>query len=228
MCGRYAAARSSHDLADTFDAADRTAEEVGARFNVAPGTGIRVVVSRAPERDGGDRRRELRVVRWGLIPPWVRDPATARPLINARAETAAAKPAFRRAVAARRCLVPADGWFEWRQRVPYYLSRRDGAPLAFAGIYEHHRRGEGQVLTTCAILTTAAQGALVDVHDRMPLLLPPSAWQAWLDPEEEAGPLLAPPVPQLVAAVAMRRVAPAVGNVRNDGPELIAEVGAQP
>jgi putative SOS response-associated peptidase YedK len=142
-------------------------------------------------------------------------------------------PAFRLAVARRRCLVPADGWYEWARRddggrQPYYLAPRDGSGLAFGGLYEFWSGPNGRV-TSCAIVTTAAVGELATVHDRMPLVLPRSAWSAWLDPDQpDPAGLLAPPAADLVARIELRPVGGAVGNVANAGPDLIAPVPLAP
>ncbi|MBI1757820.1 MAG: SOS response-associated peptidase [Actinobacteria bacterium] len=229
MCGRYAAGRSTDELADAFDAVDRTADEVGASFNVAPGTAVRAVVASPPaqpdqpDQPGGSRRRELRALRWGLVPPWADRPQVGARMINARVETVAGKPVFRGPLAARRCLVPADGWFEWRDRRPYFITPDDGSVLALAGLYEHWNRGP-EPLTSCAIITTAAVGRLTEVHDRMPLLIPAARWSEWLDPDCPVEELLAPSSLAMVARLAIRPVGPAVGDVRRDGRELIVEV----
>jgi putative SOS response-associated peptidase YedK len=171
----------------------------------------------------------LRVARWGLVPSFARDTGGAARRINARAETVAGLPSFRAALARRRCLIPADGWYEWARRddgsrQPYFLTPADGSPLAFAGLYEFWGDAEHRLLT-CAIVTTAAVGELAGVHDRMPLPLPREHWAGWLDPtRSDPGALLAPPAADLVARIELRPVGPAVGNVANDGPELIAPV----
>jgi putative SOS response-associated peptidase YedK len=211
-------------------------DPVPADYNVAPTKPVPVVATR---RRSGDRTgpvlRQVRVVSWGLVPSWAKDAAGAARRINARAETVAELPAFRSALARRRCLVPADGWYEWAPRPdgpgrqPYYLTRPDGAGLAFAGLYEFWSDPDGRRLTTCTIVTTAAVGALTAVHTRMPLLLPRSAWAAWLDPAVPApAGLLAPPPAELVAELEVRPVGSAVGNVANAGPELVAAVPPAP
>ncbi|HEY9388486.1 MAG TPA: SOS response-associated peptidase [Mycobacteriales bacterium] len=225
MCGRYVLARDTANLTEVFGVDD--AEPTGAPgYNVAPTTPVPVVVDRySPE---GERTRLLRVCRWGLVPSWARDTSGAARMINARMETVASRPAFRVALARRRCLVPADGWYEWAVgldapgRIPYYLTPRDGSALAFAGLYEVWGTGSRR-LTTCAIITTAATGQLARVHHRMPLLLRPDQWSGWLDCRT-ATPALSEPDPDTIAALELRPVGTEVGNVRNQGRHLVAPV----
>jgi len=233
VCGRYVVTRSWDDLLAEFEAADPVG---GAPFrpdyNIAPTDPVPVVLVRHPPGDrAAPARRQLRVARWGLVPSYAKDTGGAARRINARAETVTELPSFRAAVARRRCLVPADGWYEWARRdgggrQPYFLTPADGSLLALAGLYEIW--GEDRLLTS-SIITTAAVGELARVHDRMPLVLPPDRWAGWLDPARpDPGPLLAPPAPDVVARLELRLVGPAVGNVANDGPELIAPVQPGP
>lgn len=223
MCGRYALGRPTDDLAAEFDAVDVTEDAIEADFNVAPGKDVAAVVSR-PTADGEQaRRRELRTLRWGLVPSWSEAPDPGARMINARAETVREKPAFRAAVVARRCLVPADGWYEWRERQPYYITPRDGSVLAFAGLYEFWRNGTDRIVS-CAIVTAAAVGSLAAIHQRMPLVLPRAAWSAWLDPAEPADGLLTSPRLSIVEGLEIRPVGSAVGNVANNGVELTRAV----
>ncbi|GAA0541036.1 SOS response-associated peptidase [Paractinoplanes ferrugineus] len=214
MCGRYATTRSEADLSDLFDAVDVT-EGLGPSWNVAPTDPVPVIRVSASHDD----KRVLDTVRWGLVPPWAKDLRGGAKMINARAETVATSRAFAPSFARRRCLVPADGWFEWvrtgKERQAFYLTPADGSVLAFAGIWS-----VWESLKTCSVLTTAARGGLERVHDRMPLILPPDRWAEWLtgDPVEE---LLHPMTDRELAAIDMRPVGPAVGNVRNNGPHLI-------
>src|SRR5262249_45458077 len=166
------------------------------------------------------------VARWGLVPSWARDASGAARMINARAETVATARAYATSFASRRCLVPADGWYEWvrrssKERQPYFMTRLDGAVLAFAGLWTVW----GDQLLTCAIVTTAAVGELATVHDRMPLVLPRDRWREWLDGDAaRASTLLTPPSPEAVGMLEVRPVGVAVGDVRNDGPGLIERV----
>jgi putative SOS response-associated peptidase YedK len=221
MCGRYATTRSQIDLATLFEATDESVERLVPDYNVAPTDPVPIVRSTTAGR-------VLSVARWGLLPHWARDARTAARMINARAETVATSSAFAPSFAQRRCLVPADGWYEWlklpdRGRQAYFMTTVNGAVLAFAGMWTRW-----QDRLTCAIVTTAAVGDLAKVHDRMPLLLPPDRWARWLRESADPEHLLAPPPDAYVAALEIRPVGPAVGDVRNDGPSLIARDSAIP
>jgi putative SOS response-associated peptidase YedK len=227
VCGRYASTRSTQDLVAEFDAVDATnGEELGADYNVAPTKRVHVI--RESRREPEERVRVLDVVKWGLVPSWAKDPATGARMLNARAESLTSKPAFRAAFSRRRCLVPADGWYEWapKENAPgkqaYYMTSADGSPVAFAGLWEVWGEGEDR-LYTAAIVTTDAVGQLTKVHDRMPLVLPPQRWPAWLGEVDAADPadLLAPPPDALIDALEIRPVGAAVGNVRNNGAQLL-------
>ena len=222
MCGRYASTRSPDELTLVFDALDGTAGEVPPPdYNVAPTKPVYAVRAR-------DSSRRLDVLSWGLVPSWAKDRAIGSRLLNARAETLGDKPAFRSAFARRRCLIPADGWYEWAPREhgpgrqPYYLTPADGSVLAFAGLWEVWGTAEDRLLT-CTVVTTASRGALTDVHDRMPLVLPPDRWATWLGegPERSPADLLAPTPAEMVGALEIRPVGPEVGNVRNNGADLV-------
>jgi putative SOS response-associated peptidase YedK len=245
MCGRYASIKAPADLADEFRAVDATDGAARADYNVAPTKQIVTVVQRHPrdaegQPDPDTVERTLRLVRWGLVPSWAKDPKSGAKMINARSETAGSKPAFRRALNARRCLIPADGWYEWQRgkdhKQPYYTHYVDGSSLAMAGLWEYWKPKDDPEnsypdgLVTATVLTTAAVGPLAQVHDRMPLVLPPSAWDVWLDPDTGAddgsvSALLVPPTPELVAAMEIRPIGAAVNNVRNNGPELLEPLG---
>jgi putative SOS response-associated peptidase YedK len=223
MCGRYASARSVQDLATAFGIrADRVESSLAADWNVAPTKPINAVL----DRGAGP---VLTSVRWGLVPSWADDPSIGTRLINARLETAWEKPAFRGALAERRCLIPADGWFEWAARPdgtrqPYYLTPDDGAVLAFAGLWEVWRDADGRALPTATILTGPAPADLRDLHDRAPVVLPSAGWSDWLDrhsAEDDVRRLLQPTSPGVVRA---RPVGTAVGDVRANGPELVEPV----
>ncbi|MDP9093903.1 MAG: SOS response-associated peptidase [Actinomycetota bacterium] len=234
MCGRYVSVRSDSDLLDEFDAVDSTLGQTPEPdFNVAPTKPVRIIVNR-PLRDPGGKpeptaTRQLRVVSWGLVPSWAKDRRGAAQMINARIESVATKPAFRNAFAKRRCLVPADGWYEWRvsesgRKQPMYMTPSDGHGLAFAGLYEFWGPS-GQTLTTCTIITSPAEGALAQIHDRMPLLLPRSSWSRWLDPTvQDPADLLVPWDEASGEHLELRPVATAVNSVENNGPALITLV----
>jgi len=238
VCGRYASTKSPAALAEEFDALDATGGEApGPDYNVAPTKPVISVVARHP-RDPEGRAdptttvRSLRVMRWGLVPYWADDPAIGSRMVNARAESAATKPAFRRPLARPRCLLPAEGWYEWkregRAKQPYYLTG-GASSLALGGLWETWRGRDAPEdeppLVSCAVLTTAAVGRLTAIHDRMPLVLPRSAWAAWLDPDrEDVADLLAPPSAALVDGFELRPVSPLVNDVRRNGPELTEPV----
>jgi len=239
MCGRYVAATPSAALASHFDA--RVADEAALEpsYNVAPTDPVAAVACRPT----GERR--LGRFQWGLIPSWSNPSAGAGgkltaarpPLINARAETVGSKSPFRAAFIRRRCLVPADAFYEWERvdgaRRPWLIRAVDGAPLAFAGLWETLRPAgpEGPRLTTCAIVTTTANATLRSIHDRMPVIVPRDRWDAWLDPDEtnpEALKSLMGPAPDDL--LERYRVSSAVNHVARNDPTLIeAEpVGSPP
>ena len=227
MCGRYASSRRPEDLTVEFAADDVTdPEPLDADFNVAPTKPVHAVLVR-------DGARRLEVLRWGLVPWWADDPKIASRLINARAETVRHKPAFAAAYERRRCLLPADGWYEWVAREdgpgrrPYFLTDPGGATLALAGVYDEWGRGPDR-LRSCAIITTAAVGPLRAVHDRMPLVVDPADWARWLDPAEPDPADLLAPAERLAPLLEIRPVHPAVGDVRSTGPQLIARADTQP
>jgi len=232
MCGRYASTKSSADLATLFDAIDETEGELAPDYNVAPTDPVPIV--RLSARIA---QPVLSVARWGLVPAWSVDTRAAARMINARSETVASSRAFGRPFVERRCLVPADGWYEWRRRPDgsrqaYYMTREDGESLVFAGIWSAWSAPEGtdgsvvsaaadgHRVLTFSVLTMPAEAHLALVHDRMPLVLEPIHWTDWLRTREPTG-LLRPPSSEYAAAIELRPVSPAVGNVRNDGPELI-------
>jgi putative SOS response-associated peptidase YedK len=247
MCGRYASIKAPADLADEFRAVDATDGAVKPDYNVAPTKNIVAVVERHPRDAEGTPdpdtvERSLRVLRWGLVPSWAKDPKAGAKMINARSESVMEKPAFRRALNARRCLIPADGWFEWQRgeghKQPYYTHYRDGSSLAMAGLWEYWKPKEDpdnlypDGLVTATVLTTQAVGPLTQIHDRMPLVLPRTAWDAWLNPDMGGGDdavsaLLAPPSEDLIAALELRPVSALVNSVRNNGPELLEPLPAE-
>ncbi|MCI4062509.1 SOS response-associated peptidase [Micromonospora sp. R77] len=226
MCGRYATTRSAGDLSALFESYDETDGGVGPDFNVAPTDPVPLV------RLDPAGHRLLSVGRWGLVPHWSRTAGGAARMINARAETVATSRAYASSFARRRCLVPADGWYEWvretgGRRQPYFMTPVDGSVLALAGIWSVWQSGDTELLTF-SVLTTAAVGELAEVHDRMPLLLPRERWSSWLDAADEPAALLVPPSAEWLAGLEIRPVSPAVGDVRNDGPELTARVSPAP
>ncbi|WP_424189337.1 SOS response-associated peptidase [Actinokineospora sp. G85] len=234
MCGRYAVSKDPATLAAEFDAVDATEQpERGPDYNVAPTKQVVAVVQRHPrgadgEVDQDTTERSLRIMKWGLVPHWAKDASGGAKMINARSESAADKPAFKKSLATRRCLLPADGWYEWRRdgaaKQPFFTTGPDDSSLAMAGLWTTWRDKadpDAPVLITCAVLTTAAVGPLADVHDRMPLLMPREHWAGWLDPDRsEVSELLAPPSEELVGALEIRPVSQLVNSVRNNSAEL--------
>lgn len=219
MCGRFTLTSTPARLRERFRL-EEAPEELTPRFNIAPSQEVLVIANRD--------RRLLRPARWGLVPAWARDPAIGHRLINARAETLAARPAFRDALARRRCLVPADGFYEWQRqgrakRQPFHVRARDGAPLALAGLWEVWRPADGPALASCAIVTVAANATVAPIHDRMPAILPPAAWDAWLDPRQrdaaDLAPLLVPCGDEVLEAVP---VSTWVNSPAHDGPQCLA------
>ena len=192
MCGRYSLKTPADTLAEHFQLA--TSPFVSPRFNIAPSQPIAVIRMHVLQKD-----RECVQVRWGLIPSWAKDPSIGNKMINARAETVAEKPAFRGPLARSRCLVPADGYYEWqredrrgRRKQPFYVRLRDGRPFAFAGLWERWTGPDGKAVETCAILTTEPNESLKDIHDRMPVILAQADYDQWLDPAVRQAQLLQP------------------------------------
>jgi putative SOS response-associated peptidase YedK len=231
MCGRYASVSSTGDLIDEFDLVSALGEELAPSWNIAPTDPVRIVVQRPA--DDGTQVRELHTARWGLVPSWSKDAKGAARMINARSETVTEKPAFKKAAGARRCVVPALGYYEWQQdgaaKVPWFLHDPDERPLAFAGLYAWWRDpakaddDPDRWLLTCTIITQAATDLLGQIHDRTPVLLTPEARGPWLDCSD-GDPATAA---RLIGSLPEARLAPyvvgtAVGNVRNNGPQLIA------
>ena len=247
MCGRYAAAKDPAALAEEFGVASPPEQILEPDYNVAPTKRVYVVLVR--EQESGPRR-ELVVARWGLIPSWAKVPSIGSRLINARAETVAEKPSFQRAFAKRRCLVPADGYFEWYLpaspeateapagkpvkpvKQPFFIHPADGSSLAMAGLYEWWRdpgRDEADPLAwrlTCTILTTDAADEVGRIHDRMPMTIAREDWAVWLDPATgaQASELLRPAGGPGLEAYP---VSVAVNSVRNNSPDLIIPLAAQ-
>ena len=219
MCGRYAAAKDVASLVEEFEVARPPDETLPPDYNVAPSKQVYIVVDR--ETDDGVQR-QLRTAKWGLVPSWAKDPKIGNRMINARIETAAQKPSFRRAWAKRRCLLPADGYYEWYAgegpKQPFFIHRTDGGSLAMAGLFEFWKDGDDWLVTTC-VLTTDAPDALGRIHDRMPLLVPRDNWGMWLDPESL--PAVDMAVPAMATGLAAYPVSTAVNNVKHNGPQLL-------
>jgi putative SOS response-associated peptidase YedK len=243
MCGRYASSQQPDDLIELFEIEKFTASEpeqlLPPDWNIAPTKQVYAVLERAAEREWPPVR-QLRTLRWGLVPSWAKSPETGAKMINARSETVSEKPAYRKAFSTRRCILPADGYYEWYtpetapdgpkgkvRKQPFWIHAADGSPLAFAGLYEWWRdrtRPDDDPLAwlwTCTIITTDAEPDLARIHPRMPLVLPPDRWDSWLDPRlshsDDARELLSPPPPGHMAAYP---VSVEVNSVRNNSPHL--------
>lgn len=224
MCGRFVQASSPALLLEHFGVDETLAAPEAPDYNVTPRREVAVVVQ------GADGRRALDRMRWGLVPSWAKEAAIGDRLINARGETVAEKPSFRRAFAARRCIVPVDGFYEWmvvpgrRTKQPVYIHGNTGLPLALAGLWESWHDptvADAPALRTCTIITTSANRTLEPVHDRMPVILAEGAWSVWLDPDadrEVLPPLLAP-APE--DAVVFHEVTTAVNSPRNNDASLL-------
>lgn len=218
MCGRFTLTTPGEVVAETFGL-DEAPPALAPRYNIAPTQPIAVI---RHEPAGG--RRRLLLLRWGL--GGSRDPAGRRPLINARAESAWERPALRGSIERRRCLVPADGFFEWKatggRRQPFFVRMRDGRPFAFAGFWESAQGGEGRPIESCVLLTTEPNGLLRPIHDRMPVILPPEGYDRWLDPGVRGPEALRPfLVPYPAEAMTALRVGPAVNRPGHDTPACI-------
>lgn len=226
ICGRYTQLRPWSELVALYRiTADVPPPNLPPRYNIAPTQSVPIV------RQGNEPdERELALVRWGLLPAWAKDVRSSYTMINARAETVDQKPAFRQAFRKRRCLVVADGFYEWRsqggRKQPYYLTLPENRPFAFAGLWEQWRAPEGgEVIESCTIIVCEANPTVMPIHDRMPVILEPDAFEHWLDSKADPaamkamlrphnGPLLTVPV------------SPRVNTVRHDDPECIAPIGS--
>ncbi|NYV77574.1 SOS response-associated peptidase [Streptomyces sp. UH6] len=245
MCGRYVSTRSPQELTRIFDVVEwRPEETLEQSWNVAPTDEVYAVLERAGRGAAEDApvRRELRTPRWGLVPSWAKDPKIGSRMINARVETVHEKSAYRRAFARRRCLLPADGFYEWQQvkdeatgkvrKQPYFIHPADGEVMALAGLYEFWRDPEVEDredpaawLLTCTIITTEATDAAGRVHPRMPLALTSDHYEAWLDPHhDDAGHLRALLTRPADGNLDARPVSTAVNSTRSNGPQLLDEV----
>ena len=226
MCGRFSLGADATALAAQFDLFE--VPPWTPRYNVAPTQEVLVVV-----KDPTGAQRQARRYRWGLIPSWAKDSAIGNQLINAKAETAATKPAFRVAFRKRRCLILADGFYEWkkegRHKQPYCIRLREGRPFAFAGLWEHWEGPEGKAIDSCTILTASPNEVLRPLHHRMAVILPSSEYDLWLDPSvhevERLQPLLRPyPAEEMTAYPVSTRV----NNPANDSPTLLEPVHTGP
>jgi len=227
VCGRFVSASPPDEIARYFDVVDVAEDVLEPNFNVAPTADVYVVAEE-------DCRRRLDAFHWGLVPRWAKDPSIGSRMINARSEGLAEKNAFKWAFRKRRCIVPADGFYEWKKvsgqkvKQPYYLSRGDGEPLAFAGLWEEWRGPDAdgsQLMRSVTILTTDANDLMSSLHDRMPVILSPRVWDRWLGrSDEDVGSLADLLVPAPASLLTLRAVSTEVNNARMTGSHLIDPV----
>jgi putative SOS response-associated peptidase YedK len=224
VCGRFtvAATTSPDRLRARFPLGESV--EIATRYNVAPGDDVLAVIVREGMPRGA-------LLHWGFVPSWAEDPSIGFKMINARAETVAEKPAYRDAFQRHRCLIVADGFYEWERdgaRRPFHVTRADGEPFAFAGLRTAWRRPDGEWLRSCAIVTTRANAAIASIHPRMPVILEPEEEATWLDHEAplEVVASLLHPLP--AAETHARAVSKAVNDARYDGPECLAPAAPEP
>jgi len=219
MCGRFARKTDPKRLAKEFKVAE--APQAEANYNVAPTQNILAVRGAA---DG----REMIFLKWGLVPSWAKDTSIGAKLINARSETVEEKPSFRDAFRRKRCIIPADGFYEWKRegggKQPYFFRLKDERPFGFAGLWDRWEGEGGQVINSCTILTTEANEVLRPVHDRMPVILHPEDYELWLEGEEREWALLRELLrPYPGEEMTSHPVSPAINSTRGRGPELITE-----
>lgn len=222
MCGRYTQTQSAEAIAKAFQV--EIVPPMPPRYNVAPTQLVGTVLQTIEASE-----RQFRVLRWGLIPSWAKDPAIGNRLINARSETVAEKPSFRSALRYRRCLIPADGFYEWQRqdgkKQPYYFHLRDHQVFGFAGLWEHWQSPVGEIIETCTILTTEANEVLHPIHDRMPVILHPDDYDTWLDPELTSAAKLQPLLrPYPAAEMDCYAVSTLVNQAKRDRPECIESI----
>jgi putative SOS response-associated peptidase YedK len=236
MCGRYTSTSTVKDLATVFEVDEVKAEPLPPRYNVAPTLPVYAVALIKPKEGEEVKgpRRALGTFRWGLIPSWAKEASVGNRMINARAEGIAGKPAYRAAVARRRCIIPADAFYEWQRRtrsdgrpagkLPYAVRRRDGEPMALAGLWEvwrDKRDPNSDPVRTCAIVTTQANSLMAPIHDRMPVVLERVDWERWLDPSTDMAEIEGLMKPAADGILEAYPVSTQVNNVANDGPQLL-------
>jgi len=222
MCGRFTLHETAAALAQAFDV--ERVPDLAAQYNIAP-TQMVATVLHKPESD----KREFQQLLWGLIPSWAKDPSIGAKLINARAETVAQKPSFRSAFKHRRCLVLADGFYEWQQKQhkkqPFYFRLQNKQPLAFAGLWEKWQSSSGEEIVSCTILTTAANELLQPIHNRMPMILAPNDYNLWLDPQQQTPQALQQLLrPYPAAAMTNYPVSTLVNKPQHDTPDCIMPI----
>lgn len=219
MCGRFTLAVDINTIARVFNAAIPSALNTEARYNIAPQQNVLTVMR--------DETTHLDLLRWGLIPSWAKEESIGSKMINARAETLAEKPSFKRLLHSKRCLLVADGFYEWKKeqggKTPMYITLQDKEPFAFAGLWDTWRDADGQQIRTCTIITTEANELVAPIHNRMPVILPRNAQEEWLDPSLHDDRILLPLLaPYPAEEMSARPVSRLVNNPRYEGAELIA------
>lgn len=218
MCGRYSFNQLAEAIADKFQV--KEVPEISPRYNIAPTQQVATVLLNSESSE-----RQMKMLRWGLIPSWAKDTKMGAKLINARGETVAEKPAFRAAFKKRRCLILADGFYEWHtqngEKQPFYFRLENGEPFAFAGLWEHWEKGEGEPIESCTIITTEANELMRPIHDRMPVIIGSKNYEEWLDPERVKTELLQPyPTEEMI----YYPVSTEVNNPKNDRSECIQPI----
>lgn len=230
MCGRFVSASSPGEIADYFGASGVAETLTEPNYNVAPSVPVPVIVAR-------DDERQLDLMRWGLIPFWAKSASIGNKMINARVETVTEKSAFRNAIKKHRCIIPADAFYEWTavvdptakkpRKQPWCIQRSDGAPFAFAGMFESWQdpEGDGSRLRSCTILTGPANAAMEPIHDRMPIMVAPAMWDAWLNPQDLDPAALLDAIESPPAELfSIHAVSTAVNNSRSSGAQLMDQV----
>jgi putative SOS response-associated peptidase YedK len=219
MCGRFVRKSTLEEIAEAFDLDLSGLDlELAPSYNIAPGQEVAAALF--------EGHRTLKAFKWGLVPSWATDEKIGYKMINARAETVADKPGFKQAFARRRCIVVADGFYEWQQaghaKTPHFVHFKNGQPMGFAGLYEHWKSPDGKALDTCTIITTSANALMKPIHDRMPVILDHKTFGAWLDPNandsQKLADLLKPFDPGRMESYAVSTL---VNSPRNDSPECI-------
>jgi putative SOS response-associated peptidase YedK len=224
MCGRFVLMTPSKSLAEQFDVDEAFHE--APRYNVAPTQNVWII--RINQQSG---QREMRAVKWGLIPSWAKDPSMGNRLINARCESVQTKPAFKSCFRFRRCLVPADGFYEWENtgkvRQPHLFRMADGSPFAFAGLWDRWKAPDGRITESCTIITTPANEKIISIHDRMPAILKPGDYGIWLDPKARPDMLLKLLVPFSSELMTGTPVSAKVNKATYEGPDCIEPISKQ-
>ena len=220
MCGRYTLTLDPAELQDLFELTEPVPAGLAPRYNIAPTQPV-AVIANGPQR-------KLELFRWGLIPSWAKDPDIGNRLINARSETLADKPAFRAALKKRRCLILADGFYEWKRqgqrKTPMYFQVAQGKPFAFAGLWELWTGPDQSPVRSCTIITTRANSVVEPIHDRMPVILPPAAYAEWLSPGELPAAQIQTFLQPFSAPMQVFAVSPAVNNPAHDSPECVRPI----